>query len=473
MRILLSWTQCGPEIEELLLELKRNSHKVVYWLGFSGGVEKKYPEIIFHNHPDAWVAKPAPGVDTSQFPAPGVDLIEKLYHDESLILTMMNRKCHGMQRVDERKHLYYNLLQYWNGVLKKYKPDAIVYAFPPHSSHDYVIYSLAKLFRIKTLMFESTWQFGKTIMYEDFRKGSQVLCKEIESNRGKHFSIEDLSNDLREHYIQGVDKNRDATPIYMKEGRRQYTGVNLFLTKLKITGKHIKRGKILKSAMGHLNKRLKQNTKKEYLKFQCVPDLSKKFIYVPLQYQPEYTTSPMGDVFVDQILMLEVLSSALPDDWVIYTKEHPAQWWFHGINYADGRYPGYYTKILKLKNVSLIPVSTSAFDLIYKAQAVATVTGTAGWEALLNSKPPLIFGLPWYRDCPGVFRVNNVESCKVAFNRIKNGFRINQQDIINYLKSVDNINFDAFIINPTDLPTKISRQESMSNMTKRVIEALK
>jgi len=28
MRILLSWTQCGPEIEELLLELKRNSHKV-------------------------------------------------------------------------------------------------------------------------------------------------------------------------------------------------------------------------------------------------------------------------------------------------------------------------------------------------------------------------------------------------------------------------------------------------------------
>jgi len=123
--------------------------------------------------------------------------------------------------------------------------------------------------------------------------------------------------------------------------------------------------------------------------------------------------------------------------------------------------------------VSLIPVSTSTFDLIYKAQAVATVTGTAGWEALLNSKPPLIFGLPWYRDCPGVFRVNNVESCKVAFNRIKNGFRINQQDIINYLKSVDNINFDAFIINPTDLPTKISRQESMSNMTKRVIEALK
>lgn len=473
MRILLSWTQCGTEIEELLLELKRNSHEVVYWLGFSGGIESKYPEIIFHDHPDAWVAKPAKGVDTSKFPAPGVDLIEKLYHDESLILTMMNRKCGGIKNVDERKHLYYNLLQYWSGVLKEYKPEAIIYAFPPHSAHDYVLYALAKLYSIKTVMFESTWQFDKTIMYEDFCKGSEELCQEIQKNKGKNFSVEDLSADLREYYLRGIDKNYDLTPVYMKMGKKQYYGVNLLLSKLKIIGRHIKRGVIFKSTIQHIIKRFKQNTKKEYSRVQSNVDWSKKFVYVPLHYQPEYTTSPMGDVFSDQILMLEILSSALPNDWIIYTKEHPAQWWFHGINYADGRYPGYYEKIAKIKNVFLVPEKTETFDLINKSQAVATVTGTAGWESLLNSKPVLIFGLPWYRDCSSIFRVNNVASCQEAFKKINNGFHIDQQDIINYLKSVDNINFDAFLINPNELPTKINRQESIRNITQRVIVALK
>lgn len=473
MRILLSWAQCGPEIEEMILELKKNSHEVFYWLGFSGGIENKYPEIIFHNHPDAWIAKPAKGVDTSKFPAPGVDLIEKLYHDESLLLTMMNRKIGGIKSVDERKHLYYNLLQYWNGVLKKYKPDLIIYALPPHSVHDYVIYALAKLIGIKTIMFESTWHWTKTIMYEDYRKGSDALLQDIQKNKGTNFSVSDLSHDLREHYLQGVDKNYDATPIYMKKHQKQFSGRSLFFIKLKIIIKHIKRGVIVKSVILYIRKRLKQNTKKEYLGVQSKPDLFKKFVYIPLHYQPEGNTSPMGEVFVDQILMIEVLSSALPDDWVIYVKEHPGQWWFEGINYGDGRYPSYYERIAKIKNVSLVPVETETFDLITKSQAVATVAGTAGWESLLNSKPVFLFGFSWYRDCPSVFRVDNVASCEAAFQKIINGFTINQQDIINYLKSVDNVDFDAFLINPDNLPTKISSQESMHNITLRIIAALK
>ena len=33
--------------------------------------------------------------------------------------------------------------------------------------------------------------------------------------------------------------------------------------------------------------------------------------------------------------------------------------------------------------------------LIDKCKAVATITGTSGWEALIRGKPVLHFGYPW------------------------------------------------------------------------------
>ena len=93
-----------------------------------GGLkDKKYkpPKTIFHNILDATKGIPAKDINISEFPPPGKDLIEQLHKVESLIITMMNRRP-GKLRIDERKHLYYNMLQYWYGVLKKYKPDIII-----------------------------------------------------------------------------------------------------------------------------------------------------------------------------------------------------------------------------------------------------------------------------------------------------------------------------------------------------------
>ena len=131
-------------------------------------------------------------------------------------------------------------------------------------------------------------------------------------------------------------------------------------------------------------KYFKQNIKKEYAGVQVRPDLNKKFIYVPLNYQPERTSSPQGDMFVDQILMIEILSAAIPAGWVIYVKEHPTQWLFTGLNFTNSRYQGYYKKIAKIKNVALIPIEVDTYTLISRSQAVASVTGTAVWEAALK-----------------------------------------------------------------------------------------
>ena len=51
-----------------------------------------------------------------------------------------------------------------------------------------------------------------------------------------------------------------------------------------------------------------------------------------------------------------------------------------------------------------LPIGVPTLELIAKSRAVATITGTAGWEALQMGKPVICFGYAWYRSFPGVFR---------------------------------------------------------------------
>ena len=47
------------------------------------------------------------------------------------------------------------------------------------------------------------------------------------------------------------------------------------------------------------------------------------------------------------------------------------------------------------------------------------------------SKPVLVFGYPWYRDCHGVFMVKDADSCKEALDAIARGYQVDQQKVIN------------------------------------------
>ena len=85
--------------------------------------------------------------------------------------------------------------------------------------------------------------------------------------------------------------------------------------------------------------------KRTYLSFCDVPNFSKPYIYVPLHYQPEMTTSPLGGIFVNQELMLHMISKAIPEDTEIIIKEHPTQWLFM----HRGRTRDFYIDLKKLE----------------------------------------------------------------------------------------------------------------------------
>lgn len=461
----INWARKDLGLVEVVKNLKKSGNEIVYWTSFLNEIDKEdFPGTIFHEHLDALEGIPAPALRHEEFDPPDVALLHSMLEAEATVMTMMNKHFEGTS-TEERKRFYFNYVRYWNGVIQKYRPDAIIFPTTPHVNYDFVIYSLAKLYHIKTIMFDMTWISDRYLSINDYKEGSLLLKEEFKKNKDRNFSMADLNEDIRKYYEKQLNPAIDATPLYTKEFIRTYKGLNLVTIKLKMRMilKSIINFTILEKSFGYVLDKFKENPIKEYLKVQINPDFNKKFVYVPLSLQPEQTTCPLGDVYVDQILMVETLAAALPDGWIIYVKEHPAQWLKRGLKFFSYRYRGFYKRIAGLKKVFIVPIQTNSYKLIENAQAVAAVTGTPGWEGILRSKPALIFGYPWYMHAPGVFRINSVESCNQIFKKVAKEFKIEQREIINFLVSLDRVSMHGFMEGFVRRISLVSKEENVEN----------
>ena len=474
MRLFLIFAGHGSEMTPLVRSLKENGHEVVYWVGLSGGDEKEFPEIIFHDDFDAAKNIPALGVDIMDFLPPGLDLLEKLYAVESRVMTLFTKTEPNLD-VEQRKRKYYEMFRYWYGLLIKYRPDAIVFPISPSQSYNYLIYSLAKFLGIKTIMFYDTWVGDRTLLQTEYENSGQRMLHEIQKNSQAKFTLSDLSADLQDYYKRYYDPSvAEPSPANLQKERKRNSGMALMRRKLRIVVNAVREGRIFHLVIGNLRKRVGPNPQKEYRSVQKTPDFGAKYVYVPLQFQPERSALALGSVFVDQLLTLEILASALPAGWQVYVKEHPTQWWRRGLNYSPYRPQGFYEKIAGLKNVSIVPIETDNYKLIKHSLALVTVTGTPGWEAIVRGKPVVIFGYPWYMDCPEVLRAYDVSTCSSALEKIASGeFQVNRQSVINYLKSLDNASIHLYVDDSEETISKYSNQERMNNMVQAILAELK
>ena len=177
---------------------------------------------------------------------------------------------------------------------------------------------------------------------------------------------------------------------------------------------------------------------KFYDRLAVTPDLTKKYIYVALHYQPELTTSPIAGVFVDQLLIVQMLAYLLPPDVHLYVKEHPNQ-------KALARSFQFYEGLKQIPQVTIVPKAFNSFQLIQNCIAIATATGTVGWEGLFRGKPVILFGNIFYQYANGVFRVKTREECQQALEKILAGTANPAlKDIKLYLKALESVSIEAY-----------------------------
>lgn len=151
---------------------------------------------------------------------------------------------------------------------------------------------------------------------------------------------------------------------------------------------------------------------------QSSTQLPEKYLFFALHYQPEETTSPSAGHYVDQLLVIDLMLSALPSDVKLLVKEHPSQ--FLKINEGtQGRSDTFYDELLGKDNrVQIVPVNADSRSIMRRSMGVITLTGTIGIEAVANDIPVLVFGRSWYEGAPNVFRINNKQELDVAIKEI-------------------------------------------------------
>ncbi|MCH2132772.1 MAG: hypothetical protein MK116_03380 [Phycisphaerales bacterium] len=118
------------------------------------------------------------------------------------------------------------------------------------------------------------------------------------------------------------------------------------------------------------------------------------YVYFPLHYSPEISTLVYGYRHEEQLNLIRAIAAYLPTGYRLVVKEHTAML---------GRRPySFYKALDRLYNVEIVSPSVSTFDLTMSARAVATITGTAGFEAYAMGSRVIACGEVFYRQFPGV-----------------------------------------------------------------------
>jgi hypothetical protein len=122
-------------------------------------------------------------------------------------------------------------------------------------------------------------------------------------------------------------------------------------------------------------------------------ELPKKFLFYPLHSTPEASINTPAPYYVDQFRAIDTIRMAMPSDHVLLVKEH----W----SFVMARPTGFLKQVRRLPGVLVADYRLKAFDLMPRAAATITVTGTAGFEAFLLGYPALALGRGLVANCLG------------------------------------------------------------------------
>ena len=449
----------------------------VYWIGDINSVvsndeqelRKEYPNIPFQPYFEAWRGifpkEIERAASTSYI---DVDFLRSFSSQELQAISMMDRQDYDQHSFIfmERERYFLSLVKKWLACFELYKPDIVISAINPHRVFDYVLYLVCKYKNIKYVSFQYSMEIGRIFPLEDFaniNSMAKLLDEDYHNFMDKGVDQSHLPTDILSNFNRLTADYAIARPQYMMthdvddvKNRNVYHLARRFMSKHHLFGKDslLKIGqtrtiyKNSKYSLEHsrfsvLDWYLKRRQTLKYNSFlrdyYCARafstiDLKEKYIIFFLHYQPEETTAPNGDIFVNQLLCVETLLKNTPPYVNIYVKEHPNQFMSHMQGHTK-RIKEFYDDLLLSSRVKLVPLEIDSFSLMTNAIAVSTVTGTVGWEAVVRKKPVIIFGVIWYERLNGVLRVVDDFTASKIYEFI-NTYKYDEGSIIAYLAAV-------------------------------------
>jgi len=414
-------------------------------------------------------------IDSDKYSDIPVDasLLTDMSECESIALKMMDRYqfTEGLLVYEHRINLYHKQLKYWYNYLLTEKIDVCVFAVIPHVVSDFIIYCLSKYLGLKTLMlYRIPVLPGKNVslyVLYDIHEHIPELRFSYKHylNNSAGFSLSKRMQAYLE--LQEGSKNKTFTGIVSRSrSKKKYFDPKRYINFIQYYANWLHSWVKLWGTPIDIMYRLVYKLNVDFSEkpiYQSDPDLTRQYIFVSLHYQPECTTSPMGWWFVHQDLMVDILVKSVPENIRILIKAHP----------RGGMSKMLYKRIQADSRTFFVKPEINSFDLIANSTAVATITGTAGWEAFLNKKPVLMFGDYFYQDAPGVYKVKSVdESVKAITEILSDGNNVTDHMVMAFLKAVEEKTFPGWVDNRYASASGLTSDENCRNIADSIAAAI-
>lgn len=256
-------------------------------------------------------------------------------------------------------------------IIQSHKIELIIFQNCPHESFDYVAYLLAKYHGIMVIMTHQSRIDNRFWITDDLESFGQFdYLPDISAYQEVEYKIPEYWFDV---------------PAETK--RPSYGLWNVVCDSLRAP---------MKFPVNLIRYYHDRNYQSALTSLPVVNDYGCDYLYIPLHLQPELTTSALGGFhgrYSDQIQVLEQLRRRVPRNIMFIIKENPKQ------TFLD-RGGLFFKRLRAIENLRIADGSLTSRELIENALGVATITGTAGWEAICLGKPCLVFGNAWFQSLP-------------------------------------------------------------------------
>lgn len=503
------WIKVAQQLE------KSYEFKPVYWAGYDTEdgsremVAKLFPDCMYQDTIDGWKGLfPEAIVEKAADSYLDIDFLRKHATHELQAIKMMDRLDIDRRSFNfmERQRHFRNLVKLWTAGIELLKPDLVITTAIPHRLFDYVLFWLCVERNIPFINFDHTPFMGRfVLMKNDFFSINDMFVEDYKQFLQQKTEDLSIAPDVLKRFETVKGNYAQAIPAYMvAHAKNQKKAQHFIINSVKRAIVGVTQGKKLFGRNGALfttggayykrkNKKIEdagsyspikygiirlQNNKYKkrlgqyYNTLTTLPDYNTPYVVYFLHYQPEATTCPTGDIFVDQRLCIEMLLKALPSNYLVYVKEHPTQFMYNNEGHTS-RMADLYDDLVKNKRVKLIPTTIDTFELIEHSKGVGTVCGTVGWESIVHKKPVVLFGVSWYENySKGVLRIKSEENVKQIQSFIEN-YQYDEHSLKAYLAAVSKNTSVAYYFKQYGKDNlNMSEQDCIDNIVTSVIRKL-
>ncbi len=190
--------------------------------------------------------------------------------------------------------------------------------------------------------------------------------------------------------------------------------------------------------------RIKKKKRNNFINKHLVKKIiTSKYIYFPLQTEPERVILINAPFHTNQISIIQNIAKSIPIGYKLLVKEHPAM-----KVVGPWRPISFYKQIMDLPNVILLHPSVSNEISMKSSDLVVTIAGTTGLEALFHEKPLLTFTKLIYSCIPSSKIVENLDDLP---NLIKESIKtkVNLDDLNKFVNIIEKNTFQIDYIDMT------------------------